>query len=68
MWSLATGSLGASKMNAKERAIVERFLIKFTAIYSLDIAEIVGKDVCVHNNGILSCRPKIIILKYIFLE
>lgn len=31
-------------MDAKERAIVERFLTRFPAMYSLDIAAIVGVD------------------------
>ena len=31
-------------MDEKERAIVERFLTKFPAMYSLDVAEIVGVD------------------------
>lgn len=31
-------------MGAKEKAMVERFLTKFPAMYSLDIAEIVGVD------------------------
>lgn len=35
-------------MDAKEKAIIERFITKFPAMYSLDIAEIIGvsqKDV-----------------------